>query len=401
MTDIKIKEVCQQTGLTDRAVRYYIEEKLISPDYSENYMGRRTFFFSKEDAARLNEIAVLRKFGFAIAEIRDMYAHPDRIDEIRCTLIERKESTIQSEQGLLSMLTSSQAEHVQSVSELVMALSKPAALPPLPAEDERNAALNLRRVLRFLGMLFVTWAPIVACIAGFFGRFQIFHYPVYSVVGLVETLLALLPTVLLRIFPSLPLKEPRKKTMKTILILLCVLSIFPCFLASLGIIDRSETHDFHEYRRFDPECLANRSDLFQDLFPTWPHYFVLDENYDAVYLDAHYLYRYLPGFDYTYDIYAEWPLEPEDFDEEVNRAKAVMAAHQPEENSYDNYVEMQKGSYHCLIIYNGSEPFDSVRDSYTYCIFAYNEAGCRVRYLYCDSLDNGQYQPYYLELGWD
>ena len=28
---MKIKQVCEATGLTDRAIRYYIEEELLSP----------------------------------------------------------------------------------------------------------------------------------------------------------------------------------------------------------------------------------------------------------------------------------------------------------------------------------------------------------------------------------
>ena len=36
---MKIKEVCEKTGLTDRAVRFYIENELIHPDYTENYTG--------------------------------------------------------------------------------------------------------------------------------------------------------------------------------------------------------------------------------------------------------------------------------------------------------------------------------------------------------------------------
>ena len=38
---MKIKQVCEQTGLTDRAIRYYIDEGLAAPAYTENYMGRR------------------------------------------------------------------------------------------------------------------------------------------------------------------------------------------------------------------------------------------------------------------------------------------------------------------------------------------------------------------------
>ena len=60
---MKIKQVCQITDLTDRAIRYYIEEELIFPDYTENYLGRRTFDFCEGDIKMLNNIAILRKFG--------------------------------------------------------------------------------------------------------------------------------------------------------------------------------------------------------------------------------------------------------------------------------------------------------------------------------------------------
>ena len=69
---MRIKAVCEASGLTDRTVRYYIEEELISPVYTENYLGRKTFDFSESDIQKLNDIAVLRKFGFSIAEIKEM-----------------------------------------------------------------------------------------------------------------------------------------------------------------------------------------------------------------------------------------------------------------------------------------------------------------------------------------
>ena len=46
---MRIKKVCDLTGLTDRTVRYYIEEQLISPAYTENYLGRKAFAFSDSD----------------------------------------------------------------------------------------------------------------------------------------------------------------------------------------------------------------------------------------------------------------------------------------------------------------------------------------------------------------
>ena len=59
-----------------------------------------------------------------------------------------------------------------------------------------------------------------------------------------------------------------------------------------------------------------------------------------------------------------------------------------------------KGDYHCLILYSGDEPFKKATDNYDYIIFAYNDKTNIVRYIYCDSLENGADQPYYLELEW-
>ncbi len=39
---MKIKIACQLTGLTDRTIRHYIEEKIIFPEYTENYLGNRS-----------------------------------------------------------------------------------------------------------------------------------------------------------------------------------------------------------------------------------------------------------------------------------------------------------------------------------------------------------------------
>ena len=111
--------------------------------------------------------------------------------------------------------------------------------------------------------------------------------------------------------------------------------------------------------------------------------------------------------DYTYDIYAEWPLEKEEFDKEVARVKSVFEEHAPKKtDSFSRYTTIQKGDYTCLINYScynpKDEPFEPATDSYTYYIFAYNEKDLKVRYIYCDSLENGgDDQPYYLELDWN
>ena len=66
---MKIKEVMAQTDLTDRAIRIYIDNELITPSYTENFQGRKSFDFSEKDIELLKNIAILRKTGFSIAEI--------------------------------------------------------------------------------------------------------------------------------------------------------------------------------------------------------------------------------------------------------------------------------------------------------------------------------------------
>ena len=173
---------------------------------------------------------------------------------------------------------------------------------------------------------------------------------------------------------------------------------------SFGIVSRSKTTDFRNYRDFDADCLANRDVVFQELFPNWPHYSEnvkqSDGSYKTVYLDSHYYYHYYQGFDYTYDIYAEWPLSEDEYTKEVKRAAAVFS--KIIENKTYNYkfAELMKGDYHCLILYSGDEPFKKATNNYDYIIFAYNDKTNIVRYIYCCSLENGADQPYYLELEW-
>ena len=100
---MKIKTVCELTELTDRTIRYYIEEQLISPSYTENYLGRKSFDFSKSDIQQLQDIAILRKFGFSIAEIKEMLSAPSQIIPIVKELQQRNSPQGPSPPTLLAL----------------------------------------------------------------------------------------------------------------------------------------------------------------------------------------------------------------------------------------------------------------------------------------------------------
>ena len=117
-------------------------------------------------------------------------------------------------------------------------------------------------------------------------------------------------------------------------------------------------------------------------------------------MDAHYYYRYLSSFDYTYDVYAEWPLNKDEYTKEIERVSSIFSKSVENETYNYEFIEQRKGEYNCLILYSGDKPFSTVTNSYEYIIFAYNDKTNTVRYIYCSSLENGADQPYYLELDW-
>jgi len=65
---MKINEICNTTGLTKKAIEYYQEKGLISPNISDN--GYRDF--SDKDMSQLKQIALLRRFDLTVSDIREI-----------------------------------------------------------------------------------------------------------------------------------------------------------------------------------------------------------------------------------------------------------------------------------------------------------------------------------------
>lgn len=298
-------------------------------------------------------------------------------------------------------------QSVDTVQELADCLRTFTAEIPLPQEDGQwDLAEIVGGGAEAVAAFFLTWFPVAAAVLCFFRDLREYRFPVINRVCIALTIATLLPTWLTLLLPKIRSGRKWKKIARKVLFLLCALSIPVSAVMAIGIITRSETTDTANYRKLDEACIANKSDLFQALFPESPP--VLEQNgqsdgsLDPV--DAHYYYRYLPAWDYTYDIYAQWPLEPEEFQREVARAEALLEGHGWEKENKSGgpkYSTVEKGNYTCLVVYWGSEPFEEVDDSYTYCIFAYDAQSCTVRYIYCDSLEDGYDQPWYLTLEWE
>ena len=70
---MKIKEVCEQTNLTRRAVRFYEEKGLIRPAVTQ---GNEYRDYSPEDVQRLRLVARLREYRFSVEQIRRLLESP-------------------------------------------------------------------------------------------------------------------------------------------------------------------------------------------------------------------------------------------------------------------------------------------------------------------------------------
>ena len=396
---MKMKTVSEITGLTSRAIRVYIEEQLIAPSFTENYLGRRAFDFSEEDVAALQSIATLRKYGFSIDEIRNILLDAQNSIAIIKNVKERTKNQMEECRERLSVLSLIEENKAYSVSELSDVLSQTNIKLAPPMENPKP---SIQKIAKSIAVFLIVWLPFALVLGGFVHEMTFYVYPKINVKNVFLTILTLAPSVSVLVVTKI--KPNIKRVIKRAILCLCVVAMPFSFLMPYGIVTCSQTTDFRYYRDFDPNCLANRNVVFGDVFPAWPYYFENTENengeFETVYLDAMYYYRFFQGFDYTYDVYAQWPLKEDQFTAEVQRVRAVYEKAVAEQTYGYRFIEMEKGAFSCLILYSGDEPFQKATDNYQYLIFAYDEDTNRVRYIYCDSLENGADQPYYLELEW-
>lgn len=181
-------------------------------------------------------------------------------------------------------------------------------------------------ILKTIVIFAIVWLPILLSLFVVTISINDYHYPVFEPIMVALTIISFMPSIAVLIVSKTKLKW--KKIAQRVFLVFCILSIPFGFFMSFGIVSRSETTDFRNYRDFDADCFANRNVVFQELFPNWPNYFEnvkqADGSYKTVYLDSHYYYHYHQGFDYTYDIYAEWQLTEDEYTKEVKRATAVF-----------------------------------------------------------------------------
>ena len=130
---MKLKEVCESTGLSRKTIRLYEEKGLLVPQM-EHRNGRDYREYSTEDVKRLQEIATLRRAWFTMDEIARMQQNPDAIEEIFPQYLQWLESQKETLEGLLSAARSIEPDKISSITELSEKMQE-AEKMPLPQAD--------------------------------------------------------------------------------------------------------------------------------------------------------------------------------------------------------------------------------------------------------------------------
>ncbi len=400
---MKIKAVCDITGLTDRTIRYYIEEELISPTYSENYLGRKSFDFSQEDIDTLKSISTLRKFDFTIDEIRQIINDESSSTSIISNVKQRTEASVSLGDEKLQALSKLSEQKSYTLLQLAEALSKPTIT--LPAPNELVRKISKKAVISFLESALkriIIWSPIVLSLLMIIGNATENRYPVVNYKMILLTILCFIP---LPILPYLKkIKWKRQELTERIFSILLFFCLPLSGIFSSMIITASETSSIYDYRKFDADCIANTDSFIQEFFPISANYYYIkskpnDFREIAVHPDARYYYYYNPNMNSTYDIYAQWPLEQDEFDNEVTRVQDLFS--KKAADSTMEYEVIRKGNYNCIILYESFySVFEDQKLQYKFYIFAYDENRTIVRYIACVSDDPRKHQPYHLTLQW-
>ena len=131
---MKMKQVCQLTGLTERTIRFYVEKELCAPE--TRWMDQRKYYdFSKENVEELRQAAELRKAYFSIQAIQTMRSSPERIPEILKTYRQGLAADEAHKRKLLDVMEQMDVEQIGSVAALANKLERVSAALSLPQAD--------------------------------------------------------------------------------------------------------------------------------------------------------------------------------------------------------------------------------------------------------------------------
>lgn len=328
---MKMKEVNEKTGLTDRAVRLYIDEGLAVPNIEESYSGRKSIDFSESDVERLKNVALLRKAGFSIADIKSMVDDNSTTKDIIEKFIEQTESNIAHETEIVEKLKGISFDEDVTLEKICNSLSETVEEKEVPSEDIKLTALE--KVLKIVKILLSctllahsVWVFEAIITEIFNVRYlKLTDDPMdimYSFFYLGWVVVALLSTTV--IFNNTGKRFNRKTKGSWLLIILSAIGNIFMYVVTFLLVFctvtpfSSQTTNPDNYMILDKVLLSELEswDDLDHLYKVFPRKIPNKTKED--YPDSiKYFYEYTPNWDggcNTYDIFAEWILNDVQYD---------------------------------------------------------------------------------------
>ncbi len=420
---MKIKEVITKTGLTDRAIRLYIEKDLVKPEYDENYNGRKSIDFSENDVEQLKNIALLRKADFSIQEIKALQEGGETAQITIKEYINRINERIQFSSEIIEKISTLVNEENITIEVICEKLSSNLANEKVPAEDMELSPKEQKEktaftVISVFGMALSGLAVFLALMFSFLYRFPAFaqYYKIYVEDPLAERVLSLLLVTFSKYFfivqfalcliifviyrrnKKIGKKKDKKKVIAVILVVIWAISLllspFAAIMQFFCIESRTENPD--NYLKIDYDGgIYDAEELYifpraipMDAESEFPH---IGKKYSDT---TKYYYRYADDlFGYAQDVYAEWKLFSHNYDNEKERVLSLDGIVREEETGDWDIV------YFCEEIDKDSD--SDFCEYYRFLFFAYNDKTHTVRYVFAAGDEQDIGTPYFTDVEWN
>ena len=427
---MKIKQVITETGLTDRAIRLYIENDLVKPECDENYNGRKSIEFSKTDVENLKNIALLRKADFSIQEIKNLQMGGETAQNTIKEYINRTNEKIQFSSEIIEKIGTLADEENITIEIICEKLSSNLANEQVPAEDMELSPKEQKEKTRFtvisvIGMVLSGIAILVLqfTIASLgYNLLEFMKFPDISICESFDEVIAFILLcifwIVIKYFPAIQFalcltifivyrvkrkigkKKDKKKVIAIILVVIWVISLLLSpimfFFNMLSWESRSEdpndylytngshVHYYDKEEKFDP--------LFPDTVPTipnWEETFLGEKYHDT----TKYYYKYADGWEgFSEDVFAEWVLTEDEFQQEKERVLNLEGIVREESVGdwtriyFTDEVNKRQSTEHC--------------EYYCFLFFAYNDKTNTVRYIFAEGKNEYTYTPYFTDVDW-
>ncbi len=328
---MKMKEVTERTGLTDRAVRLYIDEGLAVPNIEESYSGRKSIDFSESDVERLKNVALLRKAGFSITDIKSMVDDNSTAKDIVEKFIEQTENNIAHETEIVEKLKGISFDENVTLEKICESLSATVEEKDVPKEDIKLTATE--KILKIITILLS--CTLLSHVVGVFVALntEIFNVryikltddPInitFSCFYIGWVVIALL--LITVIFKNTGKRFNRKTEGSWLLIILSVLGTIFMYIVTSCLIFctitpfSSQTTNPDNYMILDNVLVSTLEDIddLDHLYKVFPRKIPnkTKEDYPE---SIKYFYEYTSNWDggfNTYDICAEWMMTDTDYE---------------------------------------------------------------------------------------